>query len=107
MAREGPAVLRLDSPDAALVVHLGARELSDAGNKERVPALAPGLRRRHRKWAGREETEEQAAAADEREAEANNENPTTFIEAVEFLDFIESVREICGSDLTINRYMGS
>lgn len=95
MAREGSAVLRLYSPDAALVVHLGARELSDAGYKERVPALAPGLRRRHRKWEEREETEEKAAAADDREeAEAKNENPTTFIDAEEILDFIESVREI-------------
>lgn len=94
MAREGSAVLRLYSPDAALVVHLGARELSDAGYNERVPALAPGLRRRHCKWEEREQTEEQAAAADDREAEANNENPTTFIEVEEILDFIESVREI-------------
>lgn len=43
---ERPAVLGLDGPDSALVVHGGAGELADARHQRRVAGLRPDLCRR-------------------------------------------------------------
>lgn len=51
---EGPAVLGLDGPDAALVVHGGTGELADSRHQRRVAGLGPDLRRRRHLWSGAE-----------------------------------------------------